>query len=239
MSSTETALGLSNARRAPFGGAWLAAGSLLAANAGLLFIYFYLDLTLFQLVLVYWWEILWIGMFSALKLIVASFFGNPYENRWIDVSGGAAFLLSLVIIGTVSTAFFIMVGLIAAGIAHVYLELNPSVSDVDYVEYFAVVLPTSMLFLAGHGLSFLVNFLVLGEFRTAGVGALVTLPFKRCFALLFAIVVAGAVAFKVPGFASSAGFAIVIVVLKLLWDYRLHCNERRDFRATTETAEDG
>ena len=47
------------------------------ANASLLVVYVLYDATLYQLVLVYWCECLWIGIFSALKLIIASRFGSP------------------------------------------------------------------------------------------------------------------------------------------------------------------
>ena len=69
----------------------LAALSLLAANVGFLALFIVFDLTLFELVVVYWLELLWIGLFSGLKLLTASLFGSPYENRWVDVSVGAAF----------------------------------------------------------------------------------------------------------------------------------------------------
>ena len=60
----------------------LGAVSLLAANLGLLFLYFAYNLSLYQLVVIYWWECLWIGIFSAIKLIVSSLLGDPYENRF-------------------------------------------------------------------------------------------------------------------------------------------------------------
>lgn len=67
----------------------IGAVSLVAANAGLAFVYFRFDLTLYQLVLVYRWECLWIGLFSAFKLIVASAIGDPYSNRYVSSTAGA------------------------------------------------------------------------------------------------------------------------------------------------------
>ncbi|MDH5618246.1 MAG: DUF6498-containing protein, partial [Gammaproteobacteria bacterium] len=49
----------------------VAALSLFAANAGMLFLFFALDLTLFEVVVVYWFEALWVGLFSGLKLVTA------------------------------------------------------------------------------------------------------------------------------------------------------------------------
>ncbi|MGB5740459.1 MAG: hypothetical protein WBM54_14040, partial [Woeseia sp.] len=50
----------------------LGALGLLVANAAMLLCFFAYDLTLFQLVLVFWCECLWIGVASAGKLIAAS-----------------------------------------------------------------------------------------------------------------------------------------------------------------------
>lgn len=76
----------------------LGAICLIIANTLLLFLYFWYDVTLFQLVLVYWCECVWVGIFSAIKLTVASVVGDPYENRWADVSPGAALFTSLFVI---------------------------------------------------------------------------------------------------------------------------------------------
>ena len=97
----------------------------------------------------------------------------------------------------------------------------------DSINQIGLVLTSSILFLIGHGISFVTNFLVLGEFRHARVGGLLILPFKRCFALLATIGVAFLVAYNVPGLATTSGFAVVVIVVKLLWDHWLHRRERR------------
>ena len=214
----------------------LGAISLIAANAGLLLLYFVHDLTLFQLVLVYWWECFWIGLFSALKLIVASVIGNPYENRWADVSRSAAFLTSIVVIGFVSTSFFSLLG--GVGIAIVWAQdaFGAEGSDVDALDNLGVIIGSSLLFLAGHGISFIANFLVLGEYRHARAGTLMALPFKRCLATGAMVVVSFAIIIFVPGLASTAAFAAIVVIAKLLWDVRLHLKERDRFAADIEDA---
>ena len=98
----------------------VAALTLFAANAGMLFLYFALDLTLFQLVVVYWFEALWIGFFSGLKLLTASLFGDPYENRWVDVSPGSGFLISLFAIVKSGGAFLFI--LVITGVALVVAQ---------------------------------------------------------------------------------------------------------------------
>ena len=203
--------------------------SLLVANAGVLVFYFHWDITLFQLVLVYWCECLWVGIFCAIKLLVASVFGSPYENRYADVSRGAAVFTSVLAIGGTAAAFFSLLGatLMAILFANNTLVLS-SIGD-ELHRLFGVALGASLLLLAGHAISFVVNFLLLGEYRRARFGELLALPFKRCLALLAAILVSLAVVVAVPALASTAGFAVVIIVLKVLWDIRLHIRERRIF----------
>lgn len=207
----------------------VAALGLVAANVGFLALLVVLDLTLFELVVVYWLELLWIGLFSGLKLLVASLFGSPYENRWIEVSKGAAVFISLFAVVKSAGIFFTL--LMAAGIGLIMAhEALTGVPGEEFLKGEApLLLKCSVLFLVGHALSFIINFVVLGEFRRARAAALFWLPFKRSVALLV-IVAAGLTAIaKWPGPLSATGFALVLVVVKLSTDWFLHARERQDF----------
>ena len=229
MSQTELIVRSDKAELDQVGKFGFGAISLIAANATLLLLYFWLDLTLFQLVLVYWLECLWVGVYCALKLFVASAFGNPYENRWAEVSGGANFLLSVVALSYLGAKFLMLFALLGFGIFAAYDGLTGMDSADVLTDNLGLLLGSSGVFLAGHGLSFVVNFLILGEFQNARVGTLLWLPIRRCLALLAAIILAFGVAYAVPGLANASGFAIVIILLKLYWDYRLHLKERASF----------
>lgn len=76
--------------------------TLFIANASFLVLFLVFDLTLFQVAAVYWWECLWIGIFSALKPLVASVLADPYDNRWVQFSRGSRVLTSIVAIVFVS-----------------------------------------------------------------------------------------------------------------------------------------
>lgn len=234
MSATEPFDAENDTRSRMIGKAGLGALSLLAANAGVIYLFFYFGLTLSQLVIIYWWESLWIGIFCALKLITASMIGDPYGNRWIEVSGGSAVLISILAIGMVSAEFailFIFLGL--AIVSAMNTLTGVPIEDVMITEI-GLLFSVSLLYFAGHGLSFIVNFLVLREFKTARAGTLLFLPFKRCAALLAAAGIAFVVASALPGLAGTSLFAIVLIILKLLWDYRLHIKERRAFAAQSK-----
>jgi len=207
-----------------------AALSLLAANASMLFLYFALDLTLFEVVVVYWFEALWVGLYSGLKLLTASLFGDPLENRWVDVGPFSAFLLSIYAIAKSGTAFLFLI--VVTGIALVVAnERLTGVPGNDFVaEQGPLLLKCSLLFAAGHGLSFILNFIVLGEFRRARFGTLLWLPFKRALALFVTIVGALTAIQTWPDILSYTTFALLLIVVKLSWDWFLHSRERRGFR---------
>jgi len=205
--------------------------SLLIANASLLFVFIAFDVTLFQLIIVFWLESFWIGLFSAIKLIAASILGDPYGNRYVEFSRGANLLTSIFAIGFVSAEFLALFGIVgmALVVASNWFTGN-GFGDVVR-EDVEVVLGSALLFLVGHGISFFTNFIALGEYKTARVGTLLSLPFRRCIALLAAIVFAFAATYFVPGFSNTVSFAALLILLKLLWDYRLHLKERKALSA--------
>ncbi len=218
-----------------FGTTALGALSLAAANLGLLLVYVSFDLTLEQLVLVFWWESFWIGLFCALKLLVASLAGNPFENRWVQVSPAAALLVSIAAIGFITGEFLALFLLTGAALWFALTALSVVDPGELLRDELPLILGTSLLFLAGHGLSFVVNFLAAGEFRSARAATLLVLPFRRCLALLAAIGAAFAAAWLLPGIARTTGFIAVLVLLKLLGDYRLHRRERLELAAAGRT----
>lgn len=227
-SVSESEAGLGGATH-KLGYSGVAALSLLAANAGLLVLYFLFDLTLFQLVFVYWWEALWIGLFSGLKLLTASLFGSPYENRWIDVSRGSSIFLSVFAI--LKSAGLFMILLVLTGVALVVAQQELSGTDgTTFVrEQGILILQCSLLFFVSHGLSFVINFLVLGEFRRARFGTLLWLPFKRSLALFVTVVASLTVIQAYPGALSMTTYPALLIAVKLVWDFYLHKRERLSF----------
>lgn len=200
--------------------------SLVVANIGVLFLYVAYNLNLFQLAIVYWWECLLIGIFSALKLIVASFIGDPYENDYVAFSWGSNVVTSIIAICLVSAEFLTIFGVLGISILIAFKTLS-EVGEIDLLmDGIGAIILCSMFFMVSHGVSFFINFIGFQEFRTAKVGPLLALPFKRCYALIGAIAAAFACVFWIPAFANTTGFAIALVLIKLAWDYHLHKRER-------------
>lgn len=203
--------------------------SLLLANAGLLLIAVSYNLSLYQLVLIYWWEGFWIGLFSALKLIVASLIGEPYRNRYFSMSPGSRILASIIVLIKIGAFYFGLLCAVGLGILMASERLaagNPADEPLNQV---GLIFMTSLLFLISHGLSFVINFLVRGEFRTVTAGDLILMPFKRCLALYAVIAVAYVAVVALPPLATTTGFAASVIIAKILWDYFLHVRERREF----------
>lgn len=213
-----------------------AALSLFAANAGMLFLYVAFDLTLFEVVFVYWFEALWVGLFSGLKLLTASLFGRPYENSWVDFSRGSAILMSLFAIVKTGGAFLIILALSGVALVVAHEELTGMDGSEFVREQASLLAKCSLLFLIGHGLSFVINFLIRGEYRHARVGTLLTLPFKRSIALFVTIAATLTASQTWPGLLSYTTFALLLIVVKLGWDYFLHTRERRAFSTDSSTA---
>jgi hypothetical protein len=216
-----------NGRSSEFNASGVAALALLTANASMLFIYFIFDLTLFQIVVIYWWEALWIGLFSGLKLLTASLFGDPYENRWVNVSWGSSFILSVVAIFKFSGAFLTLLALTGVALVVAQESLTGTPGKEFVSEQASLILKCSLVFFAGHGLSFILNFVFRGEFRHARFNTLLSLPFRRCLALFVTVAVALITVLAFPGVLSATSFAALLIFVKLSWDYVLHRRERR------------
>ena len=201
--------------------------ALFVANATLLLLYLVYDLTLFQLVIVFWLECFWVGFFSALKIIAASLLGDPYGNRYVDVSPGAGLVISLLTIGFVSAEFLGLFAIVGIAIAFAAEAVTDTSMDNMVFDSIGLMFGSAALFFVGHGISFIANFIIMREYKTAKVGALLALPFRRCLALLGAIIIAFTITLLVPDFSSTTGFAILLLALKVFWDFRLHMSERR------------
>ena len=220
------------------GRASLSALTLVAANATVLLLYFIYDLTLFQLVVLFWVECFWIGIFCAIKIFTASLLGDPYENKYMEVSRGGNLFLSLFAIWFAGAQWLALFGITGIGIAFARDSFAPESSSNFVMEDLGLIIGSAGIFFVGHGLSFIVNFIIFGEFRTAKAGTLLALPLKRSLALLGAIVAAFGAMLAFPEMASTTSFAIILVALKVLWDYKLHVSERKAFREQAVEAGD-
>lgn len=205
--------------------------ALLAANGGVALCYFAFDLGLIQLAVVYWWECLWIGIFCVLKLLVAAFLGDPYGDGDGELSRLSNVVSAILGVWFVGAKFFV----VYLVLGFVLVAAFEGLDDVDQGRILETVvgpaLACSILLLVAHGFSFYSNFIAKQEYKTARSKALLRLPFRRCVALAAGVFLAAIGAHLVPGLADTVGFAVLVILVKLLWDSRAHRKERLAFAA--------
>ena len=196
---------------------------LFAANATILFLTIAYDLSIAQLLAVYCWEVAWIGLFGLAKTVTALAIGHP--GRPTNGSRRNPLIPSLLSVAIVAAQVFALLfllnlvlartpGLIRATGAGATLQLD-------------LAFGLSLIFLVAHAFSFLVNFLALGEFKTARLRPLMLLPTLRSSGQL---IVGGLVLLAVlvePATPQTGGFVLLVQIVKLILDYRLHLQERR------------
>jgi hypothetical protein len=145
------------------------------------------------------------------------------------MSPGSRVLLSILLIGFVSSTFGSVLGFTGMSLLWAGEALSDAGQSIRALDRISLIIGSSLLLLIGHGVSFVIHFLALGEFRRARVGTLLLLPFKRCLALFVCMAVTIAVVLKWPSLASATGFAAVVIALKVAWDCWLHLGERHTF----------
>lgn len=204
--------------------------SVLLANIGVLLFYFYFDLSLLQLVFVYWWECVWIGAFAWLKMLVVSIFAKPFDTRRVSVSRGLAFLLTLITLSFVAGKYLGLLGLIALAVAGVAVEVL-GYDGVDLLqEMIDPVLVVSLWLLLSHLFLFVARFLLGGEFRSARYFGLIGWSYARCGTLLLAMIAGLIFIALFPEHAQL--FAAVLIVVKFCGDCLLTQVEMRPSQAT-------
>ena len=92
----------------------------------------------------------------------------------------------------------------------------------------AIILSRTALLL-GHAISFVVDFLIRGEYRTVRPMTLLFWPYVKCLSLLMAIVATFVVIANYPAAADLTSVSVLIVGFKLGADLLIYRNERRRF----------
>jgi hypothetical protein len=200
--------------------------SLIVGNLGALYYSFIWDFSLYQVVVMFMTECVWIGAFSALRLIVASLFSRPYDTKNVGVSPGISLLISGFLIWTLGARFFALIGAILVSLVFVGWKFGDLSGVGMFVEIAGAAILASFPLLIGHTAWFFWDFLIQGEYRTARPGELLERPFVGCRGLLAAIAVALGATVLLPGLATTSAFAILVILGKAALDVRVYLRER-------------
>lgn len=209
--------------------------ALVLANLIPLFGVLYLDWDVGSIVVLYWLENLVIGGYTILKMLITGKSGALFNVLFFIVHYGGfcavhgLFVLQLTAFGTdtpealsetswpgplvlVEMFLNLMRQLLAAAPEHVIWVI------------IAMVL--------SHGVSFALNFIGQGEYKSSRVHQLMTAPYKR-IAVLHIAIIAGA--FLVKQLGSPLGLLLALVALKIGLDIMLHNRSHRAAQSDAET----
>jgi hypothetical protein len=206
--------------------------SLLAANTVPLWGVFFLGWDTFLIVLLYWAENLIIGFYNILKIAfvkmphlrghLAKLFVIPFfiihYGGFVGVHG--LFILFLfgksrnlpLPVGNTWPCFLVFVQLLLGVIRQMWIIMPDG-----------MLLPLA-IFLASHGVSFVHNFLIKGEYAHTNPEKLMSQPYSRIVVMHIAII---AGAFLAAAFKSPLPILIVLIALKTVLDIKLHLREHK------------
>jgi hypothetical protein len=211
--------------------------ALLAANAVPLFGVLFLKWDAFYVVLLYWAENLVIGFYNVLKMAFvkvnhpAEHLGKLFMIPFFMVHyGGFTAVHGFFILAIFSKdqqgppmgneswpCFFVFLQLLFNVIKHIMLTIPPTVR-----------LAVLSLF-ASHGISFIYNYLIKGEYTRTNLQKLMGQPYARV--VIMHITILGG-AFLTMALGSPVALLLILVGLKTIIDIKMHLWEHKKFSKT-------
>ncbi|HUV65846.1 MAG TPA: DUF6498-containing protein [Sedimentisphaerales bacterium] len=212
--------------------------ALLAANTIPLFGVVFLGWDAFTIVLLYWTENVIVGFYNVLKMAFAAV---PHPAAHV----GKLFLIPFFIVHyggfTAVHGFFVL--------ALFHKEQGPPMGGTNWpcclvfvqmlfnvIAYMYSVIPPQvrlavLALFASHGVSFVQNYLLKGEYLTAKPNELMGSPYGRVVVMHVAILAGG---FLTMAIGSPAALLAVLVLLKTILDVSLHNHEHKKAAAKTQ-----
>ena len=214
--------------------------ALLAANVIPLFGVLFLGWDAFYVVLLYWTENIVIGFYNVLKMVFAAV-PHPFAHL------GKLFLIPFFIVHyggfTAVHGFFVLALFHKDG-------QGPPMGGMDWpcflvfvqmlfniIRYMYSVIPPQvrlavLALFVSHGVSFVQNYLLKGEYTTAKPDKLMGNPYGRVVVMHIAILAGG---FLTMAIGSPAPLLVVLVVLKTILDVSLHNREHKKAAAVVRS----
>ena len=192
--------------------------ALIAANLVPLAGVFLFGWEVFPLLLLFWFENVLIGFFNAVKMICA----NPERNmQWAAKCFVVPFFCFHYGVFTFVHGVFI-VAMFGGGMNRGFP--GPPMFINEMLEQ--RLLWAAVGLFVSHGISFVHNYLICGEYRRTGVAPLMMQPYGRIVVLHLTILLGG---FLMLALKSPTIGLVLLVVLKILLDLRAHLAERAKF----------
>jgi len=206
--------------------------SLVAANLIPVFGVVFAGWDAFNIVLLYWAENIAVGFYNILKMAFVSvknhkehlgkLFMIPFFTLHFGGFTGIHGVFVLTMFRKSGGEFMNRVSW-PCFLAFVQILLNMM------REAYSVMSPNMRLavlaLFASHGVSFVYNYLIKGEYARTNLGKLMGAPYARVVVMHVAIIAGG---FPLMVFGSPAGLLFVLVVLKTIIDIKLHLWEHKE-----------
>lgn len=187
----------------------------------------FLGWEIFPLVFLFWLENVIVGVFNALKMLLAA---PAKPVAWAAKAFMVPFFCFHYGMFCLVHGVFVFV-LFGRGVVEIRGPLEWehlwSVLVNQHLYWAALALAAS------HGVSFVLNYLRSGEYRQARLDALMQAPYGRVVVLHVAILGGG---FLILSLGSPVGGLVLLIVLKIVLDVRAHLRERRRFAAVNPEA---
>ena len=210
---------------------------LVAANLLPLWGVYFLKWDAFYIILLYWSENLAIGFYNILKIATAKV-RHPIENIgklfcipfFVIHYGGFMAVHGFFVLAFAKKAqgpslggkswpcFFVFIQLLINVIRQMFLAITPQMK-----------LAILALFIS-HGVSFVHNYLLKGEYATAKLGKLMNQPYSRVVVLHIALLAGGFFAMSIG---SPVPLLFVLVIGKIILDVKMHLREHKKAKPTT------
>lgn len=206
--------------------------ALLAANSVPLFGVLFLKWNAFYVVLLYWAENLAVGFYNILKMAFVKV-NHPMEHL------GKLFMIPFFMVHyggfTAIHGFFILV-IFSKG------QQGPPMGDeswpcffvflqllLNVIKHIMSTIPPAVRWavlslFASHGISFVYNYLIKGEYTRTNLQKLMGLPYARVVIMHIAILGGG---FLTMTLGSPAALLLILVVLKTIIDVKMHIREHK------------
>jgi hypothetical protein len=192
----------------------------------------------YETMLIYWMEVVVLGSFNVLRLLVVGVFGDEplgrWAARWVDLGTR----LNRFLFTTMGVGFFVVKFGGFALVIGLFVLLLPALltpeggnGGVSVHQALGAAGPALLIgataLAISHAVSFIRDFLVGREYQRLTIIGLVFWPYARMVLVAVVLLVGIAVAGSVPGLGRETGFAVVMVLLKLGADVASYLAEHR------------
>ena len=224
----------------------LSAISLIASNLVVAVIALLQQWGFFSLLMIYWFEAVTIGIYAVCRICVVCWFGEPL-GRHI----GVANTFTRIVLSIVAVTFFVVkFAGFALGLGFAIAVMPGMLVEDDGTSRFDAIVEAlesagpGLLtawgsLLLSHGLSFVLNFVIRGEYKHTNAFKLLFLPYVRMSLVMVVLAGGFGALVAVPHLAPTAGFALGAIALKTLVDLISHRFEHRPRLANLGEARSG